>query len=142
RAARVHRTGTRIPRAGRDRDHAPHPFRRVLADLRHLANRRVPVSRRRMTLRASNALGSMPVVARMRTVDERVVRAPVERMFQIAFDVERWPELLPHYRTVRFRERMHGTGIVEMSANRPFGPFNWPTWWISLMEVQQAPGMI
>lgn len=22
-----------------------------------------------------------------------------------------------------------------MSANRPFGPLNWPTWWLSEMEV-------
>ena len=79
----------------------------------------------------------MPATARMRTVDERLVRAPVDRIFGLAADVERWPELLPHYRYVRFRgERMHGTGIVEMSANRPFGPLDWPTRWVSLMEVQ------
>jgi hypothetical protein len=24
---------------------------------------------------------------------------------------------------------------VEMSANRPFGPLNWPTWWVSEMWV-------
>jgi coenzyme Q-binding protein COQ10 len=89
-----------------------------------------------LSVRASNHLGSMPTVARMRTVDERVVRAPARTMFEIAADVERWPALLRHYRYVRFRERMHGTGIVEMSANRPFGPLPWPTWWVSLMEVQ------
>lgn len=91
-----------------------------------------------MPVRASNFLGAMPLVARMRTVDERIVRAPVQQMFAIAADVEQWPSLLPHYRYVRFRERMHGTGIVEMSANRPFGPIGWPTWWVSLMEVQHA----
>src|SRR6185503_1576304 len=90
-----------------------------------------------MPLRASNFLGSMPPTARMRTVDERTVRAPVSRIFGIAAAVERWPDLLPHYRYVRFRERMGGTGIVEMSANRPFGPLDWPTRWVSLMEVQQ-----
>ena len=88
------------------------------------------------SVRASNHLGPMPTVARMRTVDERVVRAPAQTMFEITADVERWPELLSHYRHVRFRERMHGTGIVEMSANRPFGPLAWPTWWVSLMEIQ------
>ena len=93
-----------------------------------------------MTMRASNALGSMPTMARMRTVDERLVRAPAQRIFEIAADVERWPALLPHYRYVRFRDRMHGTGIVEMSANRPFGPLRWPTRWVSLMEIQHAPG--
>ena len=41
-----------------------------------------------MTHRTSNSLGSMPVVARMRTVDERVVRAAPERIFALAADVE------------------------------------------------------
>lgn len=92
-----------------------------------------------MLNRASNALGSMPTTARMRTVDERVVRAPPAVIFEIAADVERWPAHLAHYRFVRFRVRQGGGGIVEMSANRPFGVFDWPTWWVSLMEVQHRP---
>lgn len=82
-------------------------------------------------------LGPMPTVSRLRTVDERVVRAPPRRVFELAADVERWPALLRHYRYVRFRERHHGISIVEMSANRPFGPLDWPTWWVSMMEVQE-----
>ena len=77
-------------------------------------------------------------VARMRTVDERFVRSRLATIFQLAIDVERWPSLLPHYRYVRFRERTSdGGGIVEMSANRPFGPLNWPTRWTSQMFVQR-----
>jgi hypothetical protein len=79
----------------------------------------------------------MPTTARMRTVDERDVRAPLRAIFDIAANVERWPEHLPHYRHVRFRARQGGGGVVEMSANRPFGPFHWPTWWVSLMELRQ-----
>jgi ribosome-associated toxin RatA of RatAB toxin-antitoxin module len=76
--------------------------------------------------------------ARMRTVDERFVRSRLATIFQLAIDVERWPSLLPHYRYVRFRERTSdGGGIVEMSANRPFGPLNWPTRWTSQMFVQR-----
>ena len=72
----------------------------------------------------------------MRTVDERVVRAPLETIFALAADVERWPEHLAHYRYVRFQERDgRAGGIVEMSANRPFGPLQWPTWWTSMMAV-------
>jgi ribosome-associated toxin RatA of RatAB toxin-antitoxin module len=93
-----------------------------------------------MVLRTSNSLGSMPVVAHMRTLDERVVRAAPETIFALAADVERWPRHLPHYRDVRFRDRLGGGGIVEMSANRPFGPLQWPTWWVSLMEIQQRAG--
>ena len=89
-----------------------------------------------MSIRASNSLGPMPSVARMRTVDECVVRVPVPAIFELAADVERWPEHLAHYRYVRFRERRVGGGIVEMSANRPFGPVPWPTWWVSQMDTR------
>lgn len=89
-----------------------------------------------MMARASNELGPMPTARRMRTVDEAVVRAPLGEIFTLAADVESWPRHLSHYRYVRFRERRPTGGIVEMSANRPFGPLNWPTWWLSLMEVR------
>ncbi|MDQ3949913.1 MAG: methyltransferase domain-containing protein [Gemmatimonadota bacterium] len=82
------------------------------------------------------ALGPLPSGRRMRTVDERIVRAPLATIFALAADVERWPERLGHYRYVRFHERDgRGGGIVEMSANRPFGPVGWPTWWTSEMAV-------
>jgi hypothetical protein len=73
-------------------------------------------------------LGPLPVERRMRTVDERAVRAPLATIFSLAADVERWPEHLAHYRYVRFHHRDgRGGGIVEMSANRPFGPVAWPS---------------
>jgi hypothetical protein len=81
-------------------------------------------------------LGPMPTGRSMTTIDAAQVRAPIPIIFELARDVERWPELLPHYRFVRFTTRDgHGGGIVEMSANRPFGAVNWPTFWRSLMEV-------
>ena len=86
-------------------------------------------------------LGPMPVGLRMTTVDERIVRAPLARIFALASDVERWPALLPHYRFVRFLERRRdGGGVVDMSAVRPFGLVNWPTWWRSSMRVHGAGG--
>ncbi len=81
-------------------------------------------------------LGPPPTNRLMTTVDEALVRAPVARIFDIAREVENWPAFLPHYRFVRFRSRTaDGGGIVEMAANRPFGLFNWPTWWLSEMAV-------
>src|SRR2546426_10085508 len=71
----------------------------------------------------------------MRTVDQTTIRAPVERAFEAASQVERWPELLPHYRWVRFLERREGGGIVEMAAWRPFGPLRYPTQWVSEMTI-------
>jgi ribosome-associated toxin RatA of RatAB toxin-antitoxin module len=80
----------------------------------------------------------MPVDRRMRTVDEQLVRAPAARMHTLAAAVEDWPRLLPHYRFVRFRSRDTARGgVVEMSANRPFGVVAWPTWWLSEMRVTE-----
>ena len=85
-------------------------------------------------------LGPMPVGRRMTTVDEQLVRAPLPRIFGLASDVERWPAILPHYRFVRFLERRDdGGGVVDMSASRPFGILQWPTWWRSRMSVHSAP---
>lgn len=74
----------------------------------------------------------------MRTVDRLRMRAPVDRVFAAAADVERWPELLPHYRWVRMLERHPDGGLVEMAAWRPFGPLNYPTWWVSEMRLDRA----
>jgi hypothetical protein len=86
------------------------------------------------------SLGPMPTDRRMKTVDEHVTRAPLAVIFGLAADVEQWPAHLDHYRFVRFQERRaDGGGLVEMSANRPFGGAQWPTWWTSMMTVTQ-PG--
>lgn len=71
----------------------------------------------------------------MITVDRLVMRAPRDRVFAAAADVERWPAILPHYRYVRLLDRRPDGGLVEMSANRPFGPLDWPTWWTSEMWI-------
>jgi ribosome-associated toxin RatA of RatAB toxin-antitoxin module len=73
----------------------------------------------------------------MHTVDRLVMRAPASRVFAAAADVERWPALLPHYRWVRMLERRSRGGVVEMAAYRPFGPLNYPTWWVSEMEIDR-----
>lgn len=89
-----------------------------------------------LEVRGPLTLGPMPLGRAMMTVDEAIVRAPLRSVFSIVRDVEHWPAHLPHYRWVRFRQRTtDGGGIVEMAANRPFGPVNWPTWWLSQMQV-------
>ena len=76
----------------------------------------------------------------MTIVDECLVHAPPDICFQVAADVEKWPDLLPHYRWVRFRDkRGFGSGVVEMAAWRPFvAGLKYPTWWVS--EMRSAPG--
>lgn len=78
----------------------------------------------------------------MRTLDEITVSGSIERAFEVASHVERWPTFLPHYRWVRMLEPQNGTPIVEMAAWRPFGVVKYPTWWVSEMEVLPAESQV
>jgi uncharacterized membrane protein len=78
----------------------------------------------------------------MRTVDRIRIQAPVADVFAAASDVERWPAMLRHYRWVRMLEGTPRRGLVEMAAWRPFGPVNYPTWWVSEMESDAAAGTV
>ena len=48
-----------------------------------------------------------------------VVRAPLDRIFDLAVDVERWPEILPHYRYVR---RLPGSAERHFAMGARRGP--------------------
>lgn len=79
----------------------------------------------------------------MRTIDEAVSSAPLDVCFDTAADVERWPDILGHYRWVRFRRKDgFASGLVEMAAWRPFGPLKYPTWWVSEMEHDRGRGLV
>ncbi|HEU5170487.1 MAG TPA: SRPBCC family protein [Gemmatimonadales bacterium] len=78
----------------------------------------------------------------MRTEDRLLMRAPIERVFAAAADVERWPALLAHYRWVRMLQRRSDGGLVEMAAWRPFGPLRYPTWWVSEMTIDRASSAV
>lgn len=73
-------------------------------------------------------------------MDHIAISASLTRVFQAAAAVERWPDILPHYRWVRFLERDPSGlgGMVEMAAWRPFGPMGYPAWWVSQMTVDPA----
>lgn len=53
------------------------------------------------------------------------VAAPYERIFSLAADVERWPEILPHYRYVRRLPTDNGTRQFAMGARRGIIPVAW-----------------
>lgn len=74
----------------------------------------------------------------MLTLDEIAIAAPIDRVFEAATSVERWPEWLPHYRWVRRLPDEDGVPVVEMAAWRPFGLFKYPTWWASKMWVEET----
>lgn len=75
----------------------------------------------------------------MITHNETHIAADPRRCFDVAADVERWPEILTHYRWVRFRRRDgFGRGLVEMAARRMFGPVSYPVWWLSEMWADES----
>lgn len=53
------------------------------------------------------------------------MRAPATAIYPLAAAVERWPELLPHYRWVALLERKGNRRLVAMSAHRDRFPITW-----------------
>jgi hypothetical protein len=61
----------------------------------------------------------------MRSRIHEPMRAPFERVFDLAAEVERWPELLPHYRFVRPVPDPNGERRFVMGARRGPIPVRW-----------------
>ncbi len=61
----------------------------------------------------------------MRTENTIIMHSPIEKIFALAADVSRWPELLPHYRWVRTHWQDGDTAVVEMAARRSGIPVKW-----------------
>ncbi len=61
----------------------------------------------------------------IRTDNSIWIAASPARVFSFAAAVERWPELLPHYRFVRVVQDMGNRRLVEMSARRSGIPTRW-----------------
>jgi ribosome-associated toxin RatA of RatAB toxin-antitoxin module len=61
----------------------------------------------------------------MRTVSHIAIHGDIERVFELAADVTRWPELLPHYRWVKLISSDGRRRVVEMAAHRDGIPVKW-----------------
>ena len=53
------------------------------------------------------------------------IDAPYERIFGLAAEVERWPDILPHYRYVRALPATNGDRQFAMGARRGPIPVSW-----------------
>lgn len=79
----------------------------------------------------------------MYTFNAIEMACPMPVAFMYARQVENWPDLLSHYRWVRFhRGESWNGGTVEMAAIRRFGPFSWPVWWISEMKIDHESSTV
>jgi ribosome-associated toxin RatA of RatAB toxin-antitoxin module len=54
-----------------------------------------------------------------------LMRAPRVEIFETAADLSRWPEMLPHYRYIRYYERSPDHNVVKMAAVRSGIPISW-----------------
>jgi ribosome-associated toxin RatA of RatAB toxin-antitoxin module len=57
------------------------------------------------------------------------VAAPPQQVFEVACDLSRWPELLPHYRKVTIQSRSSTKVLAQMTAVRRLGPLDVPVTW-------------
>jgi ribosome-associated toxin RatA of RatAB toxin-antitoxin module len=53
------------------------------------------------------------------------IAAPVQTIYDLAAQTERWPQILPHYRYVRVLEQHGATRVVAMGAWRHVFPIRW-----------------
>ena len=61
----------------------------------------------------------------MRTINSIQINAPMSTVYRLAAEIDRWPEVLPHYRWVTTLKRDGNTSIVEMAARRGIIPVKW-----------------
>lgn len=59
------------------------------------------------------------------TANEIWIGASPRTVYRLAEAVERWPELLPHYRYVRLLRREGRSRVVKMAASRSGVPISW-----------------
>jgi ribosome-associated toxin RatA of RatAB toxin-antitoxin module len=83
----------------------------------------------------------------MHTENTVYMRGPKSRIFQLAADIQHWPELLPHYTEVLvFEQSDDGTRkVVEMAAIRndfPYKGRQFPVRWQSVQICEPETGRI
>lgn len=61
----------------------------------------------------------------MHIENEIFIKADIADIYQLAAPVERWPEILPHYRWVHVLRDDGDRRLVEMAARRDWIPVRW-----------------
>ena len=70
----------------------------------------------------------------MHTENAVTIRVLLDRIVGLAAEVERWPEILPHYRWVTLLEGGGDRKVVEMAARRDW----WPVKWRAVQEIRRG----
>src|SRR5205809_7924032 len=61
----------------------------------------------------------------MHKTNSITMRAPKSSIFETAANLELWPEILPHYRYIRYLERSPDRNVVVMAATCSGIPISW-----------------
>ncbi len=61
----------------------------------------------------------------MHNTNSIIMHAPKMLIFETAANLELWPQILPHYRYVRYLERNSDRNLVVMAATRSGIPISW-----------------
>jgi len=61
----------------------------------------------------------------MQAVNQIVMQAEMEKIFETAADLSLWPIILPHYRWVKYLEKSPQDNVVVMAAKRKWIPIKW-----------------
>jgi ribosome-associated toxin RatA of RatAB toxin-antitoxin module len=61
----------------------------------------------------------------MRKTNSIIMHAARTTVFETAANLELWPEILPHYRYIRYLERSPARNLVIMAATRSGIPISW-----------------
>lgn len=61
----------------------------------------------------------------MHAVNSITMNAPLARIFEVAADLSLWPQILPHYRWIRYLEKSPTKNLVQMAARRNWIPVKW-----------------
>ncbi len=83
----------------------------------------------------------------MHTENTVYINGPIERIFELAANIQDWPQLLPHYREIKVLEQTDGGNrkVVEMAAvrsNFPVKGVNFPVRWRSVQVCEPETGKI
>ena len=61
----------------------------------------------------------------METVNEILIKADPDRIFQLGADIQDWPRILPHYRYVIVEAHSERHKVARMGASRDGFPVKW-----------------
>jgi ribosome-associated toxin RatA of RatAB toxin-antitoxin module len=61
----------------------------------------------------------------MHKTNSIIMQAPRMSIFETAANLELWPQILPHYRYIRYLERSPDRNVVVMAARRSGIPISW-----------------